>query len=444
MLEPQPALVQTLQQSKKPSKTSGLAFKPPKPSPTIRNFIRLIQPFIFDHFLGRFRVEIDEESLERLRRIKNERTLILPNHPAQWDPWAILELSRRMGEHFYYVVAREVFDWHHGIQGWLLQRMGCYSVVRGASDKDSFKTTKDTLQHNRGRLVIFVEGEISNQNDSLLPLEPGVIQLAFLSLQDIYKQNNRDLDSLPSLYVCPTAIKYIYEPKGLTETIEKALANLEKATGIPLPATSHYERVRAIGRKVLDETSSQFGYPLSFDDSIDDQIRGLENFMLTKLEQVVNLLFETHLSYLERVRRIRNMVDKLLKDVPEDLTPYQARLFDHQKAVLKNFYWDLDRIVNFIAIYDGYMHPDMTAERYVEVIRRLEKEVYGWYHLRHPRTVYMKVLEPIDLKSYFPQFLQDKKKTTEAILGQVESALYQAIIALPPQARHEEAKKVAN
>jgi 1-acyl-sn-glycerol-3-phosphate acyltransferase len=413
----------------KTGKTSGMAFRPPLPNKLLQALIKMALPFFFKNALKGYSVEVDEESLQRLRAIAGERCLLLPNHPSQWDPWAMAALSKRLNENFYYVAAREVFDWMHGIQGWIMQHFGAYSVVRGASDKESFKTTKEILSQNKGRLVIFVEGEISNQNDSLLPLEPGVVQLAFLALQDAYKHVGKDLEKLPSLYVCPIAIKYLYNPKGLNETIEQAVSDLEKATGLTKEDKSLYQRVRSVGLMVLKETSRQFGYPLSEEHSLDEQIQGVEDFMLTKMEQVVNLPYDPSLRYLDRVRRIRNSIDRVMKEVPEEQTLYEERLHEHQKAVLKNFYWDLERIVNFIAIYDGYIHPDMIPERYVEVIRRLEKEVFGSYHLVHPRTAVIKALEPVNLKSHFEAFLHDKKKVSEELIQDIEHNMYHAIVS---------------
>lgn len=413
-------------------KTNGLAFRPPRPSRLWQGFFKTLLPVLFQKSLNGFGVQIDEASLQRLRKLHGQRCLLLPNHPSQWDPWVMFDLSKRLHERFYYVVAREVFDYHRGLQGWLLQRMGCYSVVRGASDKDSFKTTKTILTQNKGRLVIFVEGEISNQNDSLLPLEPGVIQLAFLALQELYKENGKDPGKLPSLYICPVAIKYFYATKGLEQTIERSIQTLETAVGLTSDAKTSYERIRSVGLLVLRETAGQLGYPLNTETPLSEQIQGLEDFMLTKMEQVVNLPYEPGLRYLDRVRRIRNTIDRVLKESSDDLTEYQLRLREHQKNVLKNFYWDLDRIVNFIAIYDGYIHPAMLPERYIEVIRRLEKEVFGDYHLTHPRTAVLQVLEPIDIKPRFEAFLRDKKKVSEDLVHQIEDALYQGIVSAKP------------
>ncbi len=420
------------------AKTSGMVFCPPRPSGLMQWFIYTTLPFWFRYTLKRFSVSIDEASLDRLRRLRGQRCLLLPNHPSPWDPWALVALARRLNEGFFYVAAREVFDRAYKLQGWLLQTMGCYSVVRGASDKESFRTTKDILANNRGRLVIFVEGEISNQNDSLLPLEPGVVQLGFLAMQEMFRQVDKDLSRLPSLYVCPIALRYFYEARHLEDHIEQAVRQLEKATGLDGTGKTTFERLRQLGYRVLEQSAQQFGYALTPSEPLDDQIRGLEHFILCKLEQVVNLPLDGHLSYLDRIRRIRNAVDKVLKDShPEEMTAYQHRLYQHQKAVLKHFYWDLDRLVNFIAIYDGYLHPDMTPERHVEMIRRFEKEVFGEYLFRHPRTVVLQVLEPIDLRDHFEAFLQDKKKAAEQLILQIERALFEAIQgAKSPQKQH--------
>lgn len=40
-------------------------------------------------------------------------------------------------------------------------------------------------------------------------------------------------------------------------------------------------------------------------------------------------------------------------------------------------YKDIGRVVNFIAIYDGYLSEHMTQERCADIIDRLETEVNG-------------------------------------------------------------------
>jgi hypothetical protein len=121
-------------------------------------------------------------------------------------------------------------------------------------------------------------------------------------------------------------------------------------------------------------------------------------------------------------------VDKVLgQSELEETSLYTKRLYNHQKAILRNFYEDLDRIVNFIAIYDGYLKPDMEEARYVELIRRLEKEVFGNFRMLHPRKAHVTIQEPIDLKEYFQRFLSDKRTVLDHLVSEVEASIYAGI-----------------
>lgn len=410
------------------ARANTLDFKPPMPSPLVQKAFNMFLPQICKSVLNGLTIEIDPESLERLRARKGQRCLILPNHPSEWDPCVIFDIGRQLDENFFFVAAREVFDYSYGIRGWFFQRLGVYSLVRGSNDRGSFKTSMEILSQNRGRLVIFVEGEISNQNESLLPLESGVVQLAFMALNDAYKDCSKDLSKLPSLHVCPVSIRYVYDERGLEQAIEKAILNLEEATGLKSNGVSRFERLRALAGSVLNGAAGQFGYELNADLPLAENVTALADFMLTKLEQIVNLPPDAELTYLDRIRRIRNLVDRILgQSLTEETTDYEKRLFEHQKSVLKNFYLDLERVVNFVAIYDGYLNPDMSADRYVEMIRRLEKEVFGAYQLAHPRKGIVRVAEPVDLKDHFEDFLKDKRAVINRVTLDVEQKIFNGI-----------------
>jgi len=413
-----------------------LDFRPPRPNRFIQGMMKGVLPWVFKQLYHDLSVQMDAASFQNLQSIQGERCLILPNHPTEWDPGVLFEVAKRLHENFYFVAAREVFDFDHGLCGWLFQRLGVYSLVRGSQDLKSLKTSIDILSRNKGRLVIFIEGEISNQNETLLPLEAGVIQLAFMALNDLYKHHEKQLDNVPPLFLCPMGLHYVYHPTGLDKTIEESLLSLESATGCsPLNEThgllSRYERFQQLSLKVLSRAGQQSGLAYDPNQSIADNVYRLSDFMLGKLEGLINLPSDPGWSHLERIRQIRNVMDKILTQSEEEAhTPYEKRLFLHQKSILKNFYADLDRLVNFIAIYDGYLQPDMDAGRSVALIRRLEKEVFGHVRLAHPRTVHITVPPPIDLNSYFPAFLANKRDTIASLSNTIEQQIYQAIFNL--------------
>jgi 1-acyl-sn-glycerol-3-phosphate acyltransferase len=62
------------------------------------------------------------------------------------------------------MVAREVFDWYHGVLGWFFQKFGCYSVNRGSGDVTSIETTKRILRLGQHKLIVFPEAEITGDD----------------------------------------------------------------------------------------------------------------------------------------------------------------------------------------------------------------------------------------------------------------------------------------
>lgn len=411
------------------ARQNTLDFKPPLPDTFIQKIFYTILPVILNQALGGLSVEIDEMSHKRLKAIQNQRCLILPNHPSEWDPCVLFEIGKRLSENFFFVAAREVFDYSYGLRGWFFQRLGVYSLVRGSNDRKSFKTSMDILTQNKGRLVIFIEGEISNQNETLLPIEAGVIQLAFMALNELYKENGKNVDDLPPLYVCPVGLRYVYEAQGLDQVIDKALARLEDGVRVTrIQNGSHFQRLNELISKVLEGAMAQFGYTPALDATLADKVSGLSGFMLGKLETVLNLPEDSFLLNLERIRRIRNKMDKVLtQSSDEEMSDYQKRLVAHQKAILSQCYEDLDRAVNFIAVYDGYLKPDMPTERYIEMIRRLEKEVFGHFKLCHPRKAQVCVQEPINLTTHFTSFLEDKRNVLQQLALDIERQIYAGI-----------------
>ena len=409
-------------------------FKPPKPNSLLIGLMNLLLPWVLSSkaLLG-LKITISDADLQKLKSIKGQRCLILPNHPTEFDPCVIFDLARRLKESFFFVAAREVFDYSYGIRGWLFQRLGVYSLVRGTNDRASLKTSIDTLASNKGRLVIFVEGEISSQNETLLPLESGVLQLGMMALNEARKAQSSSSDPSVSLFVCPISIVYHYDTRGLEAAVDKALSQLESAVGIisrdNLTKTRH-ERLQILASTTLQDAAKQVGYVLNPEASAFENTQGLQRFLIEKIEHLLNLSSDNAVKLLDRVRQIRLKVDQILGQTDEtQLTPYQNLLFLHQKDVLRNLYRDLERLVNFISLYDGYLSAEsLSLDRVVEMIRRLEREIYGSQRFLHPRTAHVRVGEPIDLKDHWESFQKDKKGTIKTLTATVEHVMREGLL----------------
>ncbi len=89
---------------------------------------------------------------------------------------------------------------------------------------------------------------------------------------------------------------------------------------------------------------------------------------------------------------------------------------------------DLNRVVNFVAIYAGYVTEHMTQERYTDVIERMEVEILGGAPtIKGPRQVLVDVGEAIDLSQYYADYKTHKKETiakvTDLIAEQISNML---------------------
>ena len=140
-----------------------LDFKPPLDWPFLLWWSKINFPLYMKLTLGDTTIKIEKGALERFHKLKGRRAMICPNHSNRHDPQVMFSFSREAEEYFNFVAAREVFEYDHGVNGWWLQHAGCYSVVRGAADRESFKTTRRLLVEGKKKLVLFPEGEISRQ-----------------------------------------------------------------------------------------------------------------------------------------------------------------------------------------------------------------------------------------------------------------------------------------
>src|SRR6476620_11100837 len=108
-------------------------FRPARPRGWV---IRAVQTFLRFDLSWRNRLHLDPADLEVLRRLPPGMGLILTsNHADEKDFEVCLDLSRRCGRRFLFMMNREAFREGFGIAGWWLQRLGAFSVERGGRNE---------------------------------------------------------------------------------------------------------------------------------------------------------------------------------------------------------------------------------------------------------------------------------------------------------------------
>ena len=107
-------------------------FHAPRHVASCMAFARWLAPRYSRWVLGVTKVTISPEDAARLKQLRRARVVLPPNHPTQ-DPAVLFHLSTLLGMQFYLLAAREVFE--TTFQGWLVSRVGAYSVDRGTPDR---------------------------------------------------------------------------------------------------------------------------------------------------------------------------------------------------------------------------------------------------------------------------------------------------------------------
>ena len=396
-----------------------LDFKPPKPNTTAIQVTKALMPLINRLYLKGITLDIDAESISRLKMTDGHPTVLAPNHSARADPAVMFLLSKQLSQQYYYLTARETFDKGKfgSLCSFLLQRFGAYSIVRGTADRNAFRTTRELLSEGNSPLVIFAEGEISRQNDTVMRFERGIVQLCFWALDDMMKA-----EISKPLYVVPIGIKYHY-PQDMWNDIDAALTELEKNILPPAERTpiERYDRLRRIGVAIFKTLAAEYQYKVDETVSLDMHIQKLKEQILFHAERIMGIHSETDV--LTRVRTLKNIVDaEVYRDI-EQMTEYEQKIHEELLQKFQRFYPDLERLINFIAISDGYVAEEQSPERFLEVIIRLEREVFGASKMRGPRVASVRVGEPKNLRECYDTYKAQRRETVEQITLELETVV---------------------
>ena len=396
-----------------------LDFKPPKLNATAVQVAKSLMPFVDRFYLKGLKLDLDAESIAHLKTADGHPTVLVPNHSARVDPFVMFLLSKHLSRQYYYMTARETFDKGQfgDFRSFLLQRFGAYSIVRGTADRHAFRTTRELLSEGNSHLVIFAEGEISRQNDTVMRFERGIVQLCFWALDDMVKA-----EISKPLYVVPIGIKYHY-PQDMWDDIDVALTELERNILPPADQTpvERYDRLRRIGVAVFKTLASEYQYKVEETVPLDVHIEKLKEQILSYAEQIMGIHSEADV--LTRVRALKNLVDaEVYKDI-EQMTAYERKIHEELLQKFQRFYPDLERLINFIAISDGYVAEEPSPERFLEVIVRLEREVFGTSKMRGPRVASVRVGQPKNLRDCYDTYKAEKRETVEQITLELETAV---------------------
>lgn len=353
-------------------------------------------------------LDVRQECLDVLFSLRGKRVLLLPNHPTFHDWIAIFLLSTQVGEVFHYLAAYERFG---GTEGWFLQQMGAYSIRRGLGDRPSVAQTIELLTRPDCHLVIFPEGGCSFQNDTVMPFRAGAVQLAFQAMNRLVRQG----EGIPELYVVPTSIKYRYTT-DMVPVIDATLERMERALTISGIKGEPYQRLRRVADQVLTYFEQDYGLydTASSQRPWNDRIQHLKTHVLESCERQLGIVPAAGERSRERVYRIQRTLEAQAESLAgNDFWTYESI---HAAAA---------RLLNFDAIYDGYVADHPTPERFLDTLTRLERAIFSIDKppLRGERNVLIHVGQPVPLHDYFASYQRDRSRTVDHLTQYLQNTV---------------------
>ena len=378
-------------------------FFPPQQQPLLTRLLQSIADLLT--FAYHIKLEVSEEDIALLRQLAERRVIYMPNHSNLDDGLVMFAFSARLGQLFHYVVAHEAFQ---GWMGKLLQWVGAYSIRRGMGDRASIMQTLNIIQQPQSKLVLFPEGGCSYQNDTVMPFRSGGIELAWKAMAKL----NSGATSLSDLYLVPVSIKYCYQG-NTTAQIARSLTELETALSIQPQTEEFYPRLRAIAQKILSNLETEYQVVTDHDSDWNQRIEILKQQLLDYCEQELQIAPAPQLPNRERVYKIQAILADL-NATESDLDPKYQHL---QLTTV--------RLLNFDAIYDGYVADEPTPERFFATLDRLEREIFQIDRpkakgLRHARV---KIGTPINLLEYCASESGDRQKLVTQLTQTIQQTV---------------------
>ena len=381
----------------------------------------LVQRYIAVDLFINNRLIIDKADILHLKDFPKSQGLILtPNHADEADYKVCVELARRAGRNFIYMLNAEAFDEGHGMAGWWMQRLGAFSVDRGG--QNNLVQSKDfALKVVKGQdvLVIFPEGEIYYLNDQVQPLKSGVADIALKAILQERQAGHNDW----SAYLMPLAIKYSY-PRSIQKDLDKRIQKIEKK----------------LNRKVRNQ---------------DVKLRlGLIIAELLRRQELAHNLKAGSASLKalsERVTDVRQAVLKQLEDRYEQtggnerkgpldrswkLSSYLRSLPGSTKketlAQLKNDLAALASVAHMVSWQPQYVELNPSQERLAETVLKLERDVYN---IKRPkqlarRQAHVRIGQPIDLSPFLAEYERAPHEARHLIADKLRAHLQGLIDAM--------------
>jgi 1-acyl-sn-glycerol-3-phosphate acyltransferase len=380
-------------------------FWPPKPNAFWNIAIEPLRAYYLHGFYGISEVEIAGE--ENLKLIgENDGALIAPNHSHDSDPHVMMHVGKDLRRQLYFMAAWQVFLAHKGIDGFVMQRMGAFSVDREGCDRRAMRQAQELLSSSRW-LVVFPEGEIYHTNERLTPLREGVAFMAITAQKDLDKSNDGR-----QIWIVPTAIKYDFE-EDITPKLEAVMTNLESRIALKSkPGAPLSQRIITFGEAMLTlKEKEKLGHSNESAGDLPTRVHALIDHLLKTHEMKQFKKTAEDESVPLRVKTLRR---SLLEQMCDE------KMGDDDRRSAKDALDDLHLVLQLYSYPGDYVSTKPSVERMAETVEKFEEDLLGVASPKGKRRATVRFGSPLDVKRHTAS---RARKGAEELTGRLEQAI---------------------
>lgn len=319
--------------------------------------------------------------IERLRASLDAGAgvLIACNHSRPCDPMMMGMLSDALARPFHAMASWHLF-FQSRVPGFLLQRIGGFSVHREGTDRESLKCAIRVLTAAHSPLLIFPEGIVTRNNDRLLNLMDGVSFIA----RSAAKQ--RAASAQPGkIVVHPVFVRYFFEG-DLSATLTPVLKDIEtRLSWQPQDHLPLRDRIVKVGHGMIAiKELEYFGAPQSGE--VRERLPRLLERVLGPLESEWN----TSRGEPDTMARVKRLRTAILPDM------VRGGLSDAETARRWRQFADLYFAQQLYCYSADYLDGEPSPERLLETVERYEEDLTDKARTHRPLHAVVSVGEAIE------------------------------------------------
>lgn len=452
----------------------SLEFIPPAYSPLVWQLAKGILPFWlrYNHDIVDVKINNAAELVELYDRFQQDRTrfMLAFRHPAVTDPPCIAQLlwnqlpqiasqqgiKLRSPVHSHFIYDRGIPLWAGDKVGWVISKLGCTPIRRGALDRVGLRSVRNLFVNGRFPMAAAPEGATNGHNEVVSPIEPGIAQFGFWCQEDLIKAGREE-----NVAIAPLGVRYFYQTAPW-QHLENLLSKLEVDSGFKntpantmglvngvTPTQSQekdlYARMYALSEYLLslmEEFYSRF-YQQKIstgEGDLSSRLAALLDAALKVAEQSFGVKPNGHIS--DRCRRVEQAAwNRIYRDdlnEIKELAPAVKGLADLVASEAELRLWHMRLVETFVSVTGHYVAENYTVERLADTVLLLWKMVAklkGESNIKPPylgkKWIQLTAMPSLYIADYWPQYQSKRREGVAQLTQDLQQALEKSISDIP-------------